>query len=131
MLGITKIVINEQEVAVRTCKKVKYTPSKLYENKARAHQRHHHMVHRDYFWLRYSDTPVCMGFLDEIRRQQVIDQKIYDQRLMDDTVRQLAWDELQKNIVMGGDTMIDKETGEMLGPKVDSMYWKTKLKLIL
>ena len=78
-----------------------------------------------------SDTPVCMGCLDEIRRQQVIDQKIYDQRLMDDTVRQLAWDELQKNIVMGGDTMIDKETGEVLGPKVDSMYWKTKLKLIL
>ena len=46
-------------------------------------------------------------------------------------MRQLAWDELQKNIVMGGDTMIDKETGEVLGPKVDSMYWKTKLKLIL
>ena len=35
-LGITKLIINEQDVAVRTCKKVEYTPSKLYGNKGRA-----------------------------------------------------------------------------------------------
>ena len=73
-----------------------------------------------------SDTPVCMAYLDELRKQQVIDQKIYDQKFMDDTVRKLAWEEIQKNILMDGDMMIDKETGEVLDPEVDSMYWKAK-----
>ena len=31
-----------------------------------------------------------------------------------------------KNIVMDGDQMIDKRTGEVLGPEVDSRYWKDK-----
>ena len=31
-----------------------------------------------------------------------------------------------KNIVMDGDTMIDKTTGEMLNSEVDSTYWKDK-----
>ena len=35
-LGVTKPIINEQDIAVRTYKKVKYTLSKLYENKGRA-----------------------------------------------------------------------------------------------
>ena len=56
------------------------------------------------------DTPVCLTFLDEYQKQQVIDKKVYDQKLMDDTLRKLAQDELQKNIVMDGDTMIDRET---------------------
>ena len=73
-----------------------------------------------------SDTPACMACLDELRRQQAIDQKIYDQRLMEDTMKKLAWEELQKNIVMDGDTMIDKRTGEVLNPEVDSTYWKDK-----
>ena len=45
---------------------------------------------------------------------------------MDDTVRELAWDGLQKNIVIDGDTMIDRRTGEVLDPEVDSTYWKNK-----
>ena len=36
------------------------------------------------------DTPTCMACLDELRNQQVIDKKVYDQKLMDDTVRKLA-----------------------------------------
>ena len=67
-----------------------------------------------------------MACLDELRNQQVIDQKLYDQRLMEDTVRKLAWEELQKNIVMDGDMMIDKRTSEMLDPEVDFTYWKDK-----
>ena len=56
-----------------------------------------------------SDTPTCMAGQDELRKQQVIDQKIYDQRLMEDTVRKLAWDAFQKNIiVMNGNTMINR-----------------------
>ena len=52
-----------------------------------------------------------MACLDELQKQQIIDQKIYDQKLMEDTMRKLAWEGLQKNIVMDGDTMIDKRTG--------------------
>ena len=37
-----------------------------------------------------SDTPVCMACLDELQKQQIIDQYVYDQRLMDDTIRKLA-----------------------------------------
>ena len=73
-----------------------------------------------------SDTPACMTCLNELRKQQAIDQHVYDQKLMDDTIRKLAWEGLQKNIVMDGDTMIDKRTGDVLGPEVDSTYWKDK-----
>ena len=41
-----------------------------------------------------------MACLDELRKQEAIDQHVYDQRLMDDTIRKLAWEEIQKNIVM-------------------------------
>ena len=37
-----------------------------------------------------SDTPACMACLDKLRKQQIIDQKMYDQRLMEDTMRKLA-----------------------------------------
>ena len=73
-----------------------------------------------------SDTPVCMACLDELRKQQTIDQHLYDQKLMDDMIRKLACEGLQKNIVMDGDTMIDKRAGEVLSPEVDSTYWKDK-----
>ena len=66
-----------------------------------------------------------MTCLDELRKQQIIDQHVYDQRLMDDTIRKLAWEGLQKNIVMDDDTMIDKRTGEALD-EVDSTYWEEK-----
>ena len=72
------------------------------------------------------NSPVCMECLNELRKQQVIDKKVYDQKLMDDTLRKLAWDGFQKNIMMDGDTMIDRRIGEMLVPEVDSTYWKNK-----
>ena len=73
-----------------------------------------------------SDTPTCMACLDELRKQQAIDQYVYDQKLMEDIVRKLAWEGLQINILMDGDTMIYKRTGEVLNPEVDSTYWKDK-----
>ena len=73
-----------------------------------------------------SDTPACMAWLDELQKQQIIDQKIYDQMLMEDTMRKLAWEVLQKSIVMDGDMMIDKRAGEVLNPEVDFTYWKEK-----
>ena len=73
-----------------------------------------------------SDTSTCMACLDELRKQQIIDQKIYDQKLMEDTVRKLAQDGLQKNIMTDDDTMIDKRTGDLLDLEVDSTYCKDK-----
>ena len=43
-----------------------------------------------------SDTPACIACLDELQKQQVIDKKLYDQKLMEDTMRTLAWDGVQK-----------------------------------
>ena len=34
--GVVKLMINEQDMTVRTCKIVEYTTSKLYEDKRRA-----------------------------------------------------------------------------------------------
>ena len=73
-----------------------------------------------------SDTPAWMACLDKLRKQQVVDQKIYDQKLMEDTMRKLAWEGLQKSIVINGGTMIDKRTGEVLNTEVDSTCWKGK-----
>ena len=71
------------------------------------------------------DIPTSMACLDELRRQQVIDQHVYNQRLIGDTLTKLAWEGLQKNIARDDDTMIDKRTGEVLD-EVDSTYWKEK-----
>ena len=43
-----------------------------------------------------SDTIACMACLDELRKQQIIDQKIHDQKLMENTMRKLAWEGLTK-----------------------------------
>ena len=59
------------------------------------------------------DTSIYVTYLDELRKQQVIDKKVYDQKLMDDTLRKLAWNGLQKNMVIDGDVIIDKRTGEV------------------
>ena len=73
-----------------------------------------------------SVTSICMTRLDKLRKQQAIDQHVYDQKLMDDMIGKLAWEGRQKNIVMDGDTMIDNRTGEVLGPEANSTYWKDK-----
>ena len=67
-----------------------------------------------------------MTYLDEILKQQVIGKKSYDRKLMDDTIKKLAWDGLQKNRAMDGDTIIDGRTSEVLDPEVDYIYWKDK-----
>ena len=72
------------------------------------------------------DTPACIACLDQLQKQQIIHQKVYDQKLIEDTMRKLTSEGLQKNIAMDGDTMIDKRTGEVLDLEVDSTYWKEK-----
>ena len=61
-----------------------------------------------------ADSPIFIRCLDKRRKQQVINEKVYDKKLMNDAIRKLACDELQKNIVINGDTMIDRRTGEVL-----------------
>ena len=39
-----------------------------------------------------SDTPACLACLEELRKQHIIDQKIFDQKLMEDRMRKLAWE---------------------------------------
>ena len=51
---------------------------------------------------------------------------MYDQKLMADALGKLAWDGLEKNIMMDGDTMIDRRTGEVLNLGVDFTHWKSK-----
>ena len=60
------------------------------------------------------DSLACVTCLVELRKQQVIDEEVYDQKLIGDAVRKLTWDELQKNIVIDHDMMIDRRTGEVL-----------------
>ena len=33
------------------------------------------------------DSPTCIKYLDELQKQQLIDEKVYDQKLIGDTVR--------------------------------------------
>ena len=114
MWELEKLIINEQDVVVITCKKVENTRSKLYDSKGRV-------------WNTFgADTPAYIVCLDELRKQQVINEKVYDQMLVDDTVRKLAWEGLQKNMVMGGDMMIDRKASEVFNPQVDSTHWKDK-----
>ena len=70
-----------------------------------------------------SDTPACMACLAELRKQQAIDQHVYDQKLMEETI---SVGGASKNILIDGNMMIDKRTGEVLNPEVDSTYWKDK-----
>ena len=73
-----------------------------------------------------ADRQACTACLNELRKQQVINERADNQWLMDDTVRKLAWGGLQINIVMDGDAMIDGRTSEALDPVVDFTYWKNK-----
>ena len=45
---------------------------------------------------------------------------------MDDMMRKLAWEDLQKDVVMDSDVMIDGRTSEVLDPEVDYTRWKDK-----
>lgn len=67
---------------------------------------------------------IAIVCLNELKKQQVIYEKVHDQKLMDDTVRKL--DGLQKNIVINGDILIGITTGKVLSPEVDYNCLKEK-----
>ena len=124
--GVTKLIINEQGVSVRTCKKLNIPRRNCMKTKEELEEAIKDTITMYKEIIFISDTPACMACLDELRKQQAIDQHVYDQKLMEDTMRKLAWEGIQKNIAMDADTMIDKRTGEVLNPEFDSTYWKEK-----
>lgn len=77
------------------------------------------------------DSPICTKCLDEIKKQQVINDKTCNQKLKDAHVRKLVWDELHKNTVMDGDMLIDMNAHEVLGPDVGYSCWKEEFNTIL
>ena len=44
------------------------------------------------------DSTICTTCLDELKNQQVIDDKTYNQKLKDDAVRKIVWNELQNQL---------------------------------
>ena len=66
-----------------------------------------------------ADSPICIRCLDEPWKHQVIDEKVYDQKFMDDAVRKLVWKHLRENTAVDGDIMIDRRAGEVVGSEVD------------
>ena len=62
--------------------------------------------------------PVCTECLNELCKQQVIDEIVYRKKLLEDKVRKLTWD----NTVGEGEMIINKRTGEILGPEVGYTY---------
>lgn len=55
----------------------------------------------------YADSPICTDSLNKLRKQQLIDEIVYEKKLMTCTVRKLA--------VVDGEMMIGKNTDEVLG----------------
>ena len=62
--------------------------------------------------------------MNELAKQKVFDKRVHIQKLIE--IRNLAWDSLQKNILVDGGMMIDKETGEVIGLAVDYTCYKKK-----
>ena len=69
-----------------------------------------------------ADTPVWTECLNELQKQQVFDEVVYRKKLLEITASMLTWD----NIVVDDEMMIDKRTGEVLGPGVDYTCYKEK-----
>ena len=69
------------------------------------------------------DTPVCAECLNELRKQQVINEVLYRKKLLGDTVRKPTMD----NMAVDGEMMIHMKTVEVLWPEVDYTCLKEKL----
>lgn len=54
------------------------------------------------------------------------DERVDNQRLMENIIRKQAWVNIRGNIVVGTDMMIGKRTDEVLGPIIDHTSYKNK-----
>ena len=60
-----------------------------------------------------NDTPTCKECLNKLKRQYIIAERVYNQMLMENTIRKLLWDSICKNIVVDDNIMIDKGIGKL------------------
>ena len=67
-------------------------------------------------------TSICTECLNKLRKQEITDDRLHNQKLMENTVKKLAWDSLRKNEVVDGGLMIGKKTGEILGSVADYTF---------
>ena len=78
-----------------------------------------------------NESRIWEGCLNELRQQQVTDEKVHNQELMENTVREFDLDSLQKNTVMDGNIIIDKHTSEALVLKLIIIIIKRNFKSVL
>ena len=94
LTGVTNCIINEQDFAVRTWKKVEYFRRYCIKTKEELEEAIKDTIKGYKEIIFGSDIPACMACLEELRKQQIIDQKTYHQKLMEDTMRKLGWEAL-------------------------------------
>ena len=44
-----------------------------------------------------NDTPICTECLNELKKQQIIDERAHNQTLLENAIRKLVWGSLQKH----------------------------------
>ena len=78
------------------------------------------MNQRTYYDIVFgNDIPVCRKCLDELKKLEVIDERVHNQKFMENTMKKLVWNSLQKDKVMYNDMMVGNKTAEVLGPEID------------
>ena len=63
-------------------------------------------------------SPMCMECLNELLKQQVINEKVHGQKLIDGPVSKLTWKCLEKKTVADSDMLIDVRISGVLDPQV-------------
>ena len=48
-----------------------------------------------------NDTPICKECLNELKKQQIIDERSRNQKLVENTIRKLTWNSIRKNMAVG------------------------------
>ena len=68
------------------------------------------------------NSPICIERVNELRKQEVINEPKYKKTHLEDTVRKLAWD----NVAVDDEIIIGKGAGEFLGIDFQNTCCKEK-----
>ena len=84
--------MNEQDIVkvVTGSRGVEYTLPKLYENETRPWKQL--LRHKASIRILSLDTPICSECLKERRKQEVIDGRVHNQKLIEITIKKMAKD---------------------------------------
>ena len=72
--------------------------------------------------LIFTSDVVCKDCLNELRKQDMVDKYQHAKKLMEQTIRDFSWEYITED----GEMLVDNKTGEVIGPLVDSTYYKEK-----